>query len=310
MVNISEQSFSISRRCAIKLITAQSSALSGEVHLPGDKSMSHRATLLAAMAEGESRINNFLDAGVTRAMLNALTQLGVDWQLQDNTLVVRGKGMGGWHPPLNPLDCGNSATTMRLLAGALAATNTPAILDGSPGLRRRPMDRIVVPLKQMGVSIEATDGHAPLILGCSSVPLKPLHYELPVASSQVKSCLLLAALSANGKTILIEPARSRDHTERMLNALGVKVQSRALVSQPRTVMEGIRFEVSLIPNHPCILPPFALDLPGDVSSAAFLIVAALIVPGSRILLRNVGFDRGITTNGGRDRYPTDKDCAW
>lgn len=258
--------------------------------MAGDKSISHRAALLAVLAEGDSHISNFLDAGVTRAMLNALAQLGVDWQLQDGNLLVKGRGFGSLRSPTSPLDCGNSATTMRLLTGALAATNTPAILDGSPGLRNRPMSRIVLPLQQMGVCIEATDGHAPLILNRSSFPLKPLHYEMPVASSQVKSCLLLAALSANGKTLLIEPVRSRDHTERMLNALGVKVTSHALVPQPRITVERIRFEVALYPSQPFALPPLTVNLPGDISSAAFFIVAASIVPHSEILLRNVGIN--------------------
>ncbi|MEA3351292.1 MAG: 3-phosphoshikimate 1-carboxyvinyltransferase, partial [Chloroflexota bacterium] len=139
--------------------------LHGNVTLPGDKSISHRAALFSALAQGTSRFENFLDAGVTRAMLNALTQLGISWGLDDKTLTVEGCGLNQWKIPNEPLDCRNSGTTLRTLAGALVGTNTPAVLDGSPGLRRRPMGRIVDPLRQMGALIYAADGAAPLRIG-------------------------------------------------------------------------------------------------------------------------------------------------
>ncbi len=258
-------------------------SLSGTVTLPGDKSLSHRAALFAALAEGESRIGNFLQAGVTDRMLEALSNLGVAWALENNELRVTGRGLTGFQPPSQALDCGNSATTIRLLAGAVAASGVPATLDGSTGLRKRPMGRIVAPLQQMGLPIQAADGEfAPLTIAASAgQPLTPLTYTLPVASAQVKTCLLLAALAASGATTLVEPGPSRDHTERMLNSMGVLVET--------TLLPGGRVQVALTPpKHP--LRPLDMTLPGDISSAAFLIVAALITPGSDVLLPGVGLN--------------------
>ncbi len=273
----------------MNLISSPGRPLQGTASLPGDKSLSHRAALFAALAEGESRIDNFLVSGVTNAMLEALSAFGVPWQLQDSTLIVQGSGFRGLQPPASPLDCGNSATTIRLLAGALAAAGIPAILDGSPGLRRRPMARIVEPLQQMGVSVQAEDGHAPLILQASRFPLRALDYTLPVASAQVKTCLLLAALAADGPTTLHEPGLSRDHTERMLGSMGVSI-----TRQKVNGSQEIRYETRLIPPKPLALKPLTLSLPGDFSSAAFLIVAALITPGSMLTLKEVGLNPGRT----------------
>ena len=258
--------------------------LRGSCTLPGDKSLSHRGALFSALAEGESYIKNFLDAGVTRVMLDALTALGVAWRLEGNALCVRGRSLSGWQPPHQPLDCGNSGTTLRLLAGALAATGIPAVLDGTPGLRRRPMERIVDPLRQMGVPIEASpSGTAPLVLyhRPHSQPLSPLNYTLPVSSAQVKTCLLLGALAASAPTTLREPGPSRDHTERMLKAMGVQVESRLFNGAYLTY---------LVPLGQFKLKPLEVTLPGDISAAAFLIVASLITPGSEIRLDNVGLN--------------------
>ena len=268
----------------IKLTITPGRPLRGSYALPGDKSLSHRSALFAAMVEGESCIENFLVAGVTGAMLNALTELGVDWRLDGNVLRVHGRGLSSWQPPSQALDCGNSATTLRLLAGALAAAGIPAVLDGSAGLRRRPMGRIVDPLRQMGVPIEASpSGTAPLVLRHrpQSQPLSPLNYTLPVSSAQVKSCLLLGALAANALTTLREPGPSRDHTERMLNAMGVVVESRH--------DDGV-YQTRLVPPARLKLKPLSMALPGDISAAAFLIVAALITPGSEVRLCNVGLN--------------------
>jgi 3-phosphoshikimate 1-carboxyvinyltransferase len=269
----------------LNLVLSPGHPLQGTISIPGDKSLSHRALLLAAMAEGESRVNNFLVSGVTQAMLEALTALGVHLELNGTTLTVTGLGMGGFKTPSTALNCGNSATTMRLLAGMLAATGTAATLDGSNGLRRRPMNRIVEPLRQMGVVIEANDGRAPLILHERAFPLQPLDYTLPVASAQVKSCLLLAALAAKGISVVREPALSRDHTERMLRSMGVKVTSE------QSILDGkVLFETRLVPPHPLLLTPLSITLPGDISSAAFLIVSALITPGSAITIKGVGLN--------------------
>ncbi len=269
-------------------------SVAGELALPGDKSLSHRAALFSAMAQGESVIDNFLVSGVTQAMLSALTVLNVPWRLEGRRLTVQGVGLrlpDGWARPEVTLDCGNSATTLRLLAGALAAWGIPVVLDGSPGLRRRPMGRIVEPLQQMGVAIEATNGCAPLRLRPSSMPLRPLVYTMPVASAQVKSCLLLAALAARGETVIDEPGPSRDHTERMLRAMGVAVVNEQLVDRlDQSPGASGRFVTRLMPPSPLALTPLRMTLPGDMSAAAFLIVAALITPGSQITLRGVGLN--------------------
>jgi 3-phosphoshikimate 1-carboxyvinyltransferase len=250
---------------------------------------------LAALAEGENRIENFLVSGVTQAMLKALTELDVAWKLDGTTLTVQGCGLNRLRSPKEALDCGNSATTIRLLAGALAAAGLPAVLDGSPGLRRRPMERIVEPLQAMGVPIEPSDrGTAPLKL-TSRPPAQPLHpidYTLPVASAQVKSCLLLAALAADGPTVLREPGPSRDHTERMLRSMRVSVTSEQLsMDNSKAENPGNTLYITrIVPPREGALRPLRLTLPGDISSAAFLIVAALVTPGSEITLRDVGLN--------------------
>ena len=267
----------------MKLTVFPGNPLRGTAEVPGDKSLSHRAVLFAALAEGESRIENFLVSGVTRAMLNALKALGVRWHLEGETLTVEGRGLHGLQPTEAALNCGNSATTIRLLAGALAAAGMPAVLDGSEGLRRRPMDRIVEPLQRMGVPIEASEnGCAPLRLRArpAGQKLRPLDETLPVASAQVKSCLLLAALDADGETVLREPGPSRDHTERMLGSMGAAITSRVLDANP------LVYETRLTPPVG-ELTPIHMALPGDMSAAAFLIVAGLIVPGSEIVIPGV-----------------------
>jgi len=259
--------------------------LQGETTLPGDKSISHRTALFAALAEGESRAENFLVSGVTRAMLDALTDLGVPWELHGASLRVSGQGLHGLKAPVAALNCGNSATTMRLLAGGLAASGTAAVLDGTPGLRRRPMGRIVEPLRTMGVQIEAGPGcGAPLQIGGrpAGQTLHAVQYALPVASAQVKGCLLLAALAGDGVTTLYETGLSRDHSETMLRSMGVHVA---------TVAQGMgRFAVTLLPPREGKLRPLRRVIPGDFSAAAFLIVAALITPGSQVTLRGVGLN--------------------
>ena len=264
----------------MRLTVQPGNPLRGEVTPPGDKSISHRAALIAALASGESRVGNFLVAGVTRSMLDALAALGVAWDLDGSTLSVQGAGLVGLRSPAAPIDCGNSATTLRLLAGALAAAGIAAVLDGSPGLRRRPMDRIIEPLRKMGVPVSAENGQAPLVFSSRNTRLEALEYSLPVASAQVKSCLLLAGLAASGPITLTEPEPSRDHTERMLRSLGLSVMS-------ETGNGSLGYTTRLTPPHPFSLPPLRFTLPGDISSAAFLVVAALITPGSQILLRDI-----------------------
>lgn len=256
-----------------------SPGLRGTVYPPGDKSISHRAILLAGMARGQSHIDHVLVAGVTQPMMDALRELGATLYLEGETLTVQSPGFRAWKAPARPLFCGHSATTMRLLAGALAAAGVPAVLDGSPGLRRRPMRRIVTPLRQMGVPIQDTEGHAPLILEArpANRPLKGGTFLLPVASAQVKSALLLAGLAAAESVEIVEPGPSRDHTERLLRGLGVDVQT----------FPGYR--VRMVPPKGD-LPGFRLQVPGDISAAAFLVVAALITPGSELRIEHVGLN--------------------
>jgi 3-phosphoshikimate 1-carboxyvinyltransferase len=261
-----------------ELTFKRATKLEGEVRLPGDKSLSHRASLFAALADGESVIERFLVSGVTRMMLNALTSLHIPWSLNGDTLVVTGRGLQGFREPASPVNCGNSATTIRLLAGALAASGTPCVLDGSAGLRKRPMDRITEPLLRMNVPIAATLGCAPLRLARREEghPLRAVDYTLPVASAQVKSCVTLAALAADACSVIREPGPSRDHTERMLSAMGA----------------NIRWSSGVVEICPLVgaLNPLHISLAGDISSAAFLLVAAAIVPGSAICIREVGLN--------------------
>ena len=248
----------------------------GEYAPLGDKSLSHRALLFAALAEGESEIRNFPASGVIFAMMRCLRALGVECSLDEATHVLRVKGVGlrGFKDPEGPLDCGNSATTLRLLAGVLAGAGVTCTLTGSAGLCKRPMGRIVEPLRMMGAEITATNGCAPLQI--RPAKLTGISYTLPVASAQVKSCLLLAGLYADAPTALLEPGPSRDHTERMLAAMGVQVRN---VERPAYGAVMLPFAGAL--------QPLNLDLPGDISSAAFLLVRAYLLPGSDFRIRRV-----------------------
>jgi len=245
--------------------------LCGTVEVPGDKSLAHRAALFAALAEGVSEVSNYPDSGVTRAMRGALASLGVPSMLEGGVLRLSGNGLKPFPVSAAVAYCGNSATTIRLLAGAVAATGSTAVLDGSAGLRKRPMDRIIDPLRAMGAAVEGTpgvaaDGRAVLCapLSFRPAPLKGIDYALPVASAQVLSCLQIAALGATGESHFTVPGPVRDHTVRMLRAMGASVS--------------------------CLTPlrPLKGRLPGDISSAAFLLAAAAIVPGSRIMVKGVG----------------------
>jgi len=288
--------FSLPRERINTLGVKECSPLIGDIgaedslRIPGDKSLSHRAALFAALADGESRIYNFQVSGVTKAMLDALRTLTIKWALDGNNLFVDGIGLYGMNID-NPseniiLNCGNSATTMRLLAGALAVTHKKVVLDGSEGLCKRPMDRIVEPLKTMNVQIEAVDGHAPLTIEPSIEKILSITYELKVASAQVKSSILLASLRAEGKTILYEPGPSRDHSERMLRGMGVKVSSEKITNNDGKII----YRTELFPPETKSLLPLNTTLPSDISAAAFIIVATLITPNSEVKIRRVGLN--------------------
>ncbi len=269
----------------MKLLVRPAPPLHGSLELPGDKSLSHRTALLASMAQGSSQIENFQVSGVTRVMLTALEQLGIQSDQEDSTLTIHGKGISGWQDPVNSLDCGNSATTMRLLAGALPLCGVKATLDGSNRLRQRPMERIIAPLTSMGVPLQSNDGFAPLAFSRPDYPLSPIQCTLPVASAQVKTCLLLASLVAGGPSTLIEPGPSRDHTERLLRHQGFDITTETLGENSHR-----QYKTCITPPRPLIFTPINMRLPGDISSAAFLMVAALIIPGSEITIRNVGLN--------------------
>jgi 3-phosphoshikimate 1-carboxyvinyltransferase len=267
------------------LIHPQLSPLAGAAAVPGDKSISHRIVMLSPLAEGTSKVDGWLPAGDTLATLEVMRALGahiVAKPVTSNswTLTIHGQGLAGLRPPPGPLDCRNAGTCMRLMAGLLAGQSFPSVLDGSEQLRRRPMGRVAEPLRQMGATIEDTGGRAPLRLRPSV--LHSITYELSVASAQVKSAILLAGLYAQGDTTVIEPAPTRDHTERLLRALGV-----ALSSAP---------DGSITLHHSPVTPrssPFTLHpsdfaLPSDFSSAAFLLAAAAILPDSIVTVPGCG----------------------
>lgn len=247
--------------------------LSGSIEVPGDKSLAHRAMLFAALAEGESEVRNYPDSGVTRAMRGALESLGVPSSLEDGVLRVKGNGFRPFPNAGATGYCGNSATTIRLMAGAVAGTGAAATLDGSAGLRRRPMNRVADPLRAMGAEISTDDGKAPLAFAAVH-GLKPVDYAVPVASAQVLSCLQIAALGASGESRFTVPGPVRDHTERMLGSMGADISSEGFVSTVRPLRRPLR--------------PLHATLPGDISSAAFLFAAAAIVPGSRITVAGIG----------------------
>jgi len=257
---------------SVEAIVERAANLRGEAAVPGDKSISHRALILAAIAEGACRIEGLATGADVRSTASCLRALGVRIESDGDATVVHGAGLHGLRPPAGTLDCGNSGTTMRLLAGVLAGSGVGGVLDGDASLRRRPMGRVLDPLRAMGAEAAAVDGRAPLRIA-PGARLRGMHHDLPVASAQVKSALLLAGLWAEGGTSVREPARSRDHTERMLRAFGA----------PIAVGEAI----AIAPPGAPLRAPATLRIPGDPSSAAFLLGAALLVPGGDVTVVHV-----------------------
>ncbi len=299
------------------LIVRQSRGLGGQVSVPGDKSISHRALMLGALAEGVSRVRNFLPAGDCLATLGCLRALGIEIERHDETtLTVHGRGLRGFQSPVmsyprkrvsTPIDsrlrgndgngrtalelnCVRSGTTMRLLAGILAGQSFDSVLIGDAQLLRRPMRRVVEPLRQMGAQIDDLDGRAPLHI--RGTPLHGYDHTLKVASAQVKSALLLAGLYADGPTVVREPGPGRDHTERMLKAQIANHPTTQPPNHPTTqhalVVDGLT--VTLNPALIDHLEPLNITVPGDFSSAAFLLVAATLVSGSDVTVEGVGIN--------------------
>jgi 3-phosphoshikimate 1-carboxyvinyltransferase len=251
-------------------------ALVGDVAVPGTKSISHRALLFGAIADGESEISGVGWSGDVESTADALRAVGVRVEAGADDARVHGVGLRGLRAPEAPIDCGNAGTLMRLIAGVLAGQRGTFVLTGDESLSSRPMERIAEPLRQMGASMETTDGHAPLTI-TGGDGLRPISYELPVASAQVKSCVLLAGLYAgDGPTVVVErDAQTRDHTERMLALMGARVGS-----SPRQAM--------VWPVER--LKPLTLEVPGDFSSAAPLIVAATLLSGSELRIHGVNLN--------------------
>ena len=249
-------------------------ALVGHLAVPGDKSISHRAVLIAAVCEGETRITGFGRSADTEATIEAVRALGVE-VVEDgvDALSVQGVGLGGLRQPDAPIECGNAGTLMRLLTGLLASQEGRYELVGDESLSVRPMERVAEPLRRMGARVETTDEHAPVVV--EGAALHAIDYELPVPSAQVKSAVLLAGVQAEGRTTVVEPVPTRDHTERLLERAGARVARR-----PTSVSVECASELRL-PE---------LEIPGDISSAAPFLAAAAIIPGSSITVHGVGLN--------------------
>src|SRR3990167_4391924 len=247
----------------------------GDITVPGDKSISHRALMLGAIASGTTTISGFLDAADCLSTLKALQSMGVLIEGPvEQRVVVHGVGKYGLKKPAKTIDCGNSGTSMRLLAGLLAGQNFDSELDGDKSLRKRPMERVSRPLVQMGAVVTTSEGKPPLNIRGGAY-LTGITYEMPEASAQVKSCLLLAGMYADGETAVIEPGLTRDHTERLLTSFSYPIQ---------------KTENGIVISSEGECVGTDVIVPGDISSAAFFIVAATIIPGADLIIRNVGIN--------------------
>ena len=248
-------------------------SLKGTVTIPGDKSISHRAVMFGSLAKGTTEITGFLQGADCLSTISCFSKMGIDITNTGEKVIVNGKGLRGLSAPNSILDVGNSGTTTRLISGILAGQNFTSVLDGDASLRTRPMKRIITPLTEMGAKINSNNGCAPLeIIGS---PLKGIDYVSPVASAQIKSCVLLAGLYAENPTSVTEPSLSRNHTELMLKAFGADISTEGFTSKVLPANELFGQQV---------------HVPGDISSAAYFIAAGLIAPNSEILIKNVGLN--------------------
>jgi 3-phosphoshikimate 1-carboxyvinyltransferase len=248
--------------------------LTGTVQMPGDKSISHRYAMLGAIAEGPSEIHFFASSADCQSTLDCLKRLGVTISRRDKVVAIQGVGLAGLKPPGEALDAGNSGSTMRMLSGILAGQSFRTVIGGDASLSRRPMKRIIDPLTQMGARIKSEQGGLPP-LEIAGGALRPIRYELPVASAQVKTAVLFAGLYAEGETTVVEPLATRDHTEIALEQMGADIG---------------RHGRSIAVRGPARLEGKKLYVPGDISSAAFFLVAGLLVPESNLVIRNVGLN--------------------
>ena len=249
--------------------------LRGELTVPGDKSISHRAVMFGSLAQGTTRITHFLEGADCLSTISCFRKMGVDIERNASEILVHGKGLHGLSAPSEILDVGNSGTTTRLISGILAGQSFTSELNGDASIQSRPMKRIMTPLQSMGADIVSIKGNGCAPLRITGKSLQAVHYQSPVASAQVKSCVLLAGMYADGITRVTEPVLSRNHTEIMLNYLGAKVTSQGTTA-------------SIEPEP--LLKAREIQVPGDISSAAYFIAAGLLTPDSQILLRNVGIN--------------------
>lgn len=251
------------------------SPLKGELTIPGDKSISHRAIMFGSLAKGTTEVTHFLQGADCLSTISCFRSLGIEIENTPDRILIRGKGLHGLSKPQAILDCGNSGTTIRLISGILSGQNFASTLTGDASIQKRPMKRIMDPLKQMGADIRSLYGNDSAPLAISPQKLKGIHYHSPIASAQVKSALLLAGLYADGETKITEPYVSRDHSEIMLRYFGADIETSetTVTIFPEPALEGQQITV-----------------PGDISSAAYFIAAGLLIPGSEILLKNVGIN--------------------
>ncbi|WP_309478705.1 3-phosphoshikimate 1-carboxyvinyltransferase [Brevibacillus agri] len=253
----------------------QAKKITGTVRVPGDKSISHRAVMFGALAEGVTTIEGFLPGADCLSTISCFRRMGIEIEQQGDKVTVHGKGWYGLREPLQHLDVGNSGTTIRLMSGIMATQPFHVVMEGDESIAKRPMRRVIGPLRQMGAKIDGRKDGEFTPLSIRGGKLEAIAYQSPVASAQVKSAILLAGLQANGVTSVTEPHLSRDHTERMLQAFGVSV-----------VRDGLTVSVEGGQK----LTGRAISVPGDISSAAFLIAAVMVVPGSSLLIENVGIN--------------------
>ncbi|MEW6107874.1 MAG: 3-phosphoshikimate 1-carboxyvinyltransferase [Nitrospirota bacterium] len=247
----------------------------GEFSPPPDKSISHRAVILSSLSKGKSSVKNLLRAKDTESTINAFRAVGINIVDQGDNLIIYGKGLHGLSEPRDIIDCGNSGTTIRLVSGVLSGNRFFSVLTGDSSLRARPMARVIKPLSLMGAEIIARSDNQYPPIAIKGARLNSIKYSMPVASAQVKSSILLAGLYCDGETEIAEPAKSRDHTERMLPAFGADIE-----------VDGLNVKVKGGRD----LSPVEIKVPGDFSSAAFFIVASLLIPGGEIIVKNVGIN--------------------
>ena len=249
--------------------------LRGELEIPGDKSISHRAIMFGSLAKGTTEVTHFLQGADCLSTISCFQKLGIEIENNTDKILIHGKGLHGLYAPTSILDCGNSGTTTRLISGILSGQNFTSTLTGDSSIQKRPMKRIMDPLGQMGADITSIHGNNCAPLTIRGRHLKGIHYHSPIASAQVKSAVLLAGLYAEGETLVTEPYLSRNHSEIMLSYFGadIKTENSTAILQSEPILEGQKIAV-----------------PGDISSAAYFIAAGLLVPGSEILLKNVGIN--------------------